>query len=94
MRAAAARSGGGPPSTSTEATWPSAWTPVSVRPATARFSIEAKVSPSACRSAASIVGKPGCAAQPRNGVPSYSSVRMRRMSGEPDAVCQAFLMLY
>ena len=32
---AAARSGGAPPSTSTEATWPSACTPVSVRPATA-----------------------------------------------------------
>ena len=36
--ASAARSAGGPPSTSTLTTWPSAWTPVSVRPATARLS--------------------------------------------------------
>ena len=73
---AAARSGGGPPSTSTETTCASAWTPVSVRPATARFSTDANVSASAARSAPSTVGSPGCAAQPRNGVPSYSSVRM------------------
>ena len=34
--ASAARSAGGPPSTSTETTFASAWTPVSVLPATAR----------------------------------------------------------
>ena len=35
LSASAARSGGGPPSTSTETTFASAWTPASVRPATA-----------------------------------------------------------
>ena len=35
LSASDARAAGGPPSTSTDATCPVAWTPVSVRPATA-----------------------------------------------------------
>src|ERR671937_3108754 len=76
--AAAARPTGAPPSTSTETTCPSAWTPVSVRPATASEDHSGKTLPSASRSVPSTVRRPGCAAQPRKPVPSYSSVSLSR----------------
>ena len=72
--ASAVRSAGGPPPTSTLTTFPSACTPVSVRPATARFSATEKSEPSASPTTPSTVRKPGCAAQPWKSVPSYSSV--------------------
>src|SRR5947208_9981981 len=92
--ASAARSGGAPPLTSTLATFPSAWTPVSVRPATTRPVVSANVAARASRSAPSTVRRPGCIAQPRNAVPSYATVSLRRtvrcpcacLSGSPYAL--------
>ena len=93
LSASAARFAGGPPSTSTLATCPSACTPVSVRPATASSSQPGKTPSSAARSEPSTVRSPGCAAQPRKPVPSYSSVSLSRTSGHPDVRCQDCLML-
>src|SRR5205823_8315095 len=46
------------------------------------------------RSAPSTVGRPGCAAQPRKGVPLYSMSSRSLTSGVPDAICQECLLLY
>ena len=59
LSAAAARSTGAPPWTSTEATCPSAWTPVSVRPATASEDQPEKTRSSASCSEPSTVRRPG-----------------------------------
>ena len=63
---------------STLATCPVACTPVSVRPATARSSQLGKTASRASRTTPSTVRRPGCRAQPRNPVPSYSSVSFSR----------------
>ena len=78
----AARSGGGPPSARTLATWPVACTPVSVRPAHREPAPGAgRRASSASRSTASIVRSSGWRAQPRKPLPSYSSVSFRVFSG-------------
>ena len=74
--ASAARSRAARPRPSTLATCPVAWTPASVRPATARPSQRGKTASSASRATPSTVRSPGCRAQPRNPVPSYSSVSL------------------
>ena len=84
---------GGPPSTSTERTFASAWTPESVRPATARASTCSKSESRAVCSSASTVRSPGWRAKPRNPVPSYPTVSFSRTSGAPDCTCKVFLTL-
>src|SRR6185436_16321190 len=77
FKATGARSGGGPAVALMLATWASAWTPASVRPATARPVQPGKTWSSAVRSAPSTVRCPGWTAQPAKSVPSYSSVSLK-----------------
>ncbi len=65
------------------ATWPRAWTPASVRPATVRRtgSVDRSIVVSASVSAPSTVRRPGCAAHPEKCVPSYDrSTRIRSVT--------------
>src|SRR5262249_20319567 len=80
FRAAAMLEGGGPPSAARLATCPVAWTPVSVRPATARPSHVGNAASNASRRTPSTVLRPGWRAQPWNPLPSYSSVSLSRTS--------------
>ena len=84
----------GRPSTSTETTFASACTPVSVLPATAR-PVTGAVELVRARAAARPRPSAPPAGAPSHGspVPSYSIVSFRRTSGPPDVACKAFLML-
>ena len=78
-----------------DATWPSACTPESVRPADRERVVRRERRRRArlgARPRPSVV--PAATAQPWNGVPSYSIVILTRTSGSPDATCQDCLMLY
>ena len=68
----ARRSPAARPATLKLATWPRAWTPVSVRPATVSSTGSRRTVASAVSSSPCTVRRPGCRAQPRKPLPSYS----------------------
>ena len=71
------------PSNSKLATWPSAWTPASVRPATVSAMLSRRSAIASARSISACTDGPfSCRAQPLKGVPSYSM--SRRQITRPD----------
>src|SRR3989441_631887 len=67
------------------ATWPTAWTPASVRLAPVTLTGSPKILSAAAITSPCTVGRPGCACQPWKSVPSYARVRRRaRKAGSAD----------
>src|SRR3954453_11207931 len=69
--------------TSSEATWPVACTPASVRPATVSATGTRSTVARAASSSACTVRRPGCLAQPDSAVPSYCTSSRTRTSPLP-----------